>query len=128
MLLVGRNTKSKKCNKGFSLIELIVVMCIIAILTGFIALSCIGYVNKAKKQVCNINCNKLESMYEIYLQSEKIEHTEESFEEFLEQYKNDICPGKGEIFYVDGEVKCSVHSSDDELEEENIEEDDVPFL
>ena len=103
---------------GFTIIEMIVVISIIAILGAIAIPSFIGYTEKAKKEVCKVNCLELERMYETYLTMEGIEHSEAVFAQYLHEYGGNICPGHGEIDYVDGKVRCSVHSK----------ENNVPFL
>lgn len=76
------------------------------------------YIKDAKEKVCSANCVQVERIYEIYLETEDIEHTEGVFEEFLKVYGKDLCPQHGVLIYVDGRVKCSEHT----------EEDEVPFL
>ncbi len=83
-----------------------------------------GYIKKAKEEVCKGNCLQVERDYEMYLEEEGIEHSEVAFEQFLEGYGKKLCPEYGEINYVDGKVKCSVHS---EVDDES-DEGDVPFL
>jgi hypothetical protein len=58
-------------------------------------------------------------MYEVYLELESIEHTYAVFEKFLQENGDNICPEHGAVTYVDGKVKYSVHTEED---------DDVPFL
>ncbi len=48
------------------------------------------------------------------------------FSKKLRLYKDEICPELGEITFVDGEVRCSVHSHG-KMDEEEVDEG-VPFL
>lgn len=108
--------------KGFTLIELIVVLAIISIV-ALIAVSTIYvYIEKAKAEVCEDNCLRLERMYEYYLYSNGLEHSDRVFEMFLGEYGKGICPCSGEIWYLDGRVYCNRHS------EGKDEEEEVPFL
>ena len=59
-------------------------------------------------------------MYGVYLELENIEHTDMVFEQFLQENGKEICPGHGVVTYVDGKVKCSVHTKEDD--------GDIPFL
>lgn len=123
MLLIIKNNMWKKNTKGFTLIELIVVMAIIAILASIAVPTYFGYIKKAKEKVCRVNCVQVERMYEMYLETESIEHSDIVFEEFLKEYGKDICPENGVITYADGKVVCSVHSK-----EVSKDDDDVPYL
>lgn len=49
----------KKRNRGFSLIELIVVIAIMAVLVGVMAPSYLSYVEKARRQTCYTNMDNV---------------------------------------------------------------------
>lgn len=66
----------KKYTKGFTLIELIIVISIIGILVSITVPTYGGYVKRAKEEVCKSNCLRVERMYEMYLETEGIEHSE----------------------------------------------------
>ena len=53
-----RNFK-KKNNKGFSLIELIIVVAIMAVLVGILAPAYLQYVEKARRQTCYWNMDNV---------------------------------------------------------------------
>lgn len=112
----------KRFTKGFMLVELIVVISIIGILAAIAVPAYGAYVEKAKEEVCKGNCLQVERMYEMHLEIEGIEHSDTVFEQFLMEYGKDICPGHGVITYVEGKVKCSVHTVEDDNDGE------VPFL
>lgn len=96
------------------------VLGIIAILGTMLVPAYSGYIEKAKTEVCNINCRELENMYEVSLVEKEVTRTEISFNEFIYEHGKKICPKHGEITYVDGKIKCSVHAKD--------EDEQVPFL
>ncbi len=113
----------KHKNKGFTLVEVIIVIAIIAILAAIAVPYYIEQVEKAEEKICISSCKLFERVYEMYLYEKNIRHSDIVFEKFLQDYGNDICPKHGEVNYVDGEVKCSMH-----LEDEDIIDNDVPFL
>lgn len=92
--------------------------------------SVIGYVYKAEKEVCKVNCLQLEQMYETYLVLEGIDHSDSVFNSYIHEKGMGICPDHGGITYMNGKVECSLHSIDDSDEdgENNEDEGDVPFL
>lgn len=62
---------------------------------------------------------QLERMYDMHLEVEDLEHTNTIFDRFMQKNGKGICPEHGVVTYVDGKVKCSVHTIDDE---------ELPFL
>jgi prepilin-type N-terminal cleavage/methylation domain-containing protein len=116
-------------NKGFTLIELIVVIVIMGTLVAIAVPAYQGYVEKITRQVCNISCQQLEKAFHIYLITENKEDSvpEYEFDNFLKGYGNSICPANGDIEYRNGRVKCVLHPRD--TTNENDDGDDtVPFL
>lgn len=63
-------------NKGFSLIEITVVLVIITILLSIAVPYFVGNTERAKKVVCNANCLQFEKMYETFLIIEGVEHSD----------------------------------------------------
>ncbi|MDC3411841.1 type II secretion system protein [Terrihalobacillus insolitus] len=114
-------------SKGFTLLEIMVVLAILGILVVIVVPSVISTKEKAERGVCGANRVQLERRYESYLVSEGIEHTDEMFVQYLQDYGKNICPAQSEIRYVDGKVECSIHSSDGDGSNEN-EIEDIPFL
>lgn len=121
---IGRNLYVK----GFSLVELMVVISVIAILTAIAVPLFSSFTDKTKKVVCDANCLQLKKMYEVWLISEGREHTKELFFNYRKEYGHEICPDGNDVdYHPDGEVQCIVHS---------VEEDDgdgsdggsVPYL
>ncbi len=125
--------KIKLNTKGFTLIELIIVISIISILAAITVPNFIGYIEKSKEEVCNVNCLKLERMYELYLETEGLDHSDVLFKSFLNDYSKNTCPSHGEITYINGEVRCSVHIDEESIESDDeddngLEDGSVPFL
>lgn len=91
--------------------------------------SFMGYIEKAKKEVCNADCLQLEIMYHVYLILENIDHSEGVFVQYMQECGEKNCPEGGVISYVDGKVQCSVHSRGDDVEsDEDDDNGSVPFL
>ena len=104
------------------LIELSIIISIIGILFAIATPAYSRYVKKVKEEVCKVNCEQVERAYEAYLVLENIENSGVVFEEFMKEYGINLCPEHGIVTYVDGSVKCSVHTKDES------EDDEVPFL
>ena len=64
--IIMRKRKNARCNKGFSLIELIVVMVIVGVLAAVAVPSYIGYVAKAKKGVLETNAYEFTELVRLY--------------------------------------------------------------
>ncbi len=112
-------------NKGFTLIEIIVVIAILAILSAIAIPRIADYKDVAKKQVCYSNCKTIERTYEIYLEREGLDHRELLFNQYMIDNEYNPCPEDGIVSYIDGKVYCSIHNPIEESEEE---EEEVPFL
>lgn len=109
-------------NEGFTLVEVIVVIVILGILAVIAVPNLLAIKEKAKEEVCNANCLQLERMYESYLHMKQIKHSESVFNKYLQEYGEHICPDYGNISYVNGKMRCSVHT------EEDNDDASVPFL
>lgn len=118
---MNKRKRRKNYNKGFTLVELLVVMAILAILASIAVPMYAGYLERAVEEVCNINCLQVERMYNVYLLMENKEDTKNVFDEFMDNYLETICPDNGEIVYMHGSVRCLLHS-------ENEADGSGPFL
>ncbi len=113
-----------KKSDGFTLIELIVVIAILGILVAIAVPRLVGFTSMTKEKVCAANRKTVERLYNTFLLEN--EHGESTFNQFLIENFDEVCPVGAVISYFDGEVKCSVH--DDESDEEESPGEEVPWL
>lgn len=113
--------------KGFTLIELIVVIAILGILALFLVPSFIGYADDAQKATCDANRHLIERSYKFY----KISNENVSLSAYINgdgsEYQGSQCPSKGTYSYDDdnGKVLCSIHGgADDETSDSDIPSDE----
>ncbi|WP_373128284.1 competence type IV pilus major pilin ComGC [Dielma fastidiosa] len=115
-----------KNKKGFTLIELIVVIAILGILALFLVPSFLGYTKDAQKATCEANRHIIERSYTFY----KAKSVEEiTLNEYInsdngKEYQGSKCPAGGVYTYDDanGKVICSIHGEDEDKNEGTGEE------
>jgi prepilin-type N-terminal cleavage/methylation domain-containing protein len=106
-------------DEGFTLVELIIVIAIMAILASAIGLGVIKYIEKSRESNC-INTRKtMEKEY--LLEKTEIEEqrnnsgefSEYTLDEYFQAHEDDYsCPSDGEFEELsDGSIGCSVHGS-----------------
>ena len=114
-------------NKGFTLVEVIVVLVILAVLAAVSIPSMLGFVNDSKEKVCDINRMDITRLYETSVMGGMDVISSEDFEEFvIENWgTTEICPSGGTYTYTTREfegqayvsIDCSVHDGvDDHME------------
>lgn len=116
-----------KNKKGFTLIELIVVIAILGILALFLVPSFIGYADDAQKATCDANRHLIERSYKFY----KVRNEDVLLSAYINgdgsEYQGSQCPSKGTYSYDDdnGKVLCSIHGeADDEISDSDIPSDE----
>ena len=127
MLSIIERSKFKGLKKGFTLIELIIVIAMLGILLSISVPAFSGVKEKANERVCSVNCLQLEKMYVIYLEMKALQHSDMVFGEYLINFKSNVCPESGSITYDKEHVKCSIHNSLDD-DNGNDGDDEVPYL
>lgn len=115
-----------KKSDGFTLVELIVVIAILGIIATIAVPRLFGFKSIAEERACHANRKTVERMYSVFLVGN--DHEESVFNQFLIENFDEICPTGGVISYEDGKVKCSVHGSWSEGEEDKEPGEEVPWL
>jgi prepilin-type N-terminal cleavage/methylation domain-containing protein len=113
-------------NKGFTIIELIVVIAILGIISAIAVPRFVGYRSLAVKSACDKNRNTAERLYITFLLEN--EHRDNKFNQFLIENFNKVCPAGGNTTYEEGNVKCSIHEDESNDVEDDPPSDEVPWL
>lgn len=92
---------------GFTIIELMTVMVVLAILAAIIVPGFISYIDKQKTKECKSNQNSLV----LYLKSERIKDPETSMQEVIDNYEDTLsCPSGGVYTQTDKDTVSCNHS------------------
>ena len=113
-----------KKSKGFTLIELIIVIAILGIITAIAVLRLVRYRSLVLERVCESNRDIVERLYEVFPQ--KGNPGESIFNQFMIENFDKICPAGGVITYEEGKVKCSLHEDVSDNDVEQPLGDEVP--
>ena len=99
----------KKDNQGFSLVELIIVIAMMAVLVGLLAPTFLQYVEKARATTCSYNENVVIRQYKI----DTIMYHLEDFPEYVDNNYGTKCPGGGiwigKVVEGDYIIACNLH-------------------
>jgi len=106
--------------KGFTLVEVLVVLMIISILSLIAIPKIANYKATAEEQTCLVNRRQIALEYDIYLLHNEVDHDSFHWNKFLENCAYQICPTNGILDYEDGKVNCTDHTDN--------KEEEVPFL
>lgn len=115
------NNKRSRSEKGFTLLELLAVMGLLAILLALASLKGTDILANARERVCHYNRALLIKKYESHLVAIGEEHNETLFAGFIMEEGENICPSHGTISIAFQNLLCSVHDIDED-------EDEVPYL
>jgi prepilin-type N-terminal cleavage/methylation domain-containing protein len=107
---------SKK-TKGFTMVEIVVVLTILSVLAGAGVPAMLKYVDKAKEKLCLSNKLTIVRLYKsysmLYPDHNTLQEVLDGKNEFLKSdFESLKCPSGGILSAANGYVVCSIHGSD----------------
>lgn len=113
--MMPHKIKKSENTGGFTLVEIIVVLVIIAVLAAILIPSLTGYIDKANKTACL----ETRAMLSHQILAARALHPELSKEDILGGAASDLvdpdeykCPSGGTYSYKDGVLTCSIHGDE----------------
>lgn len=120
-------TNGNRRNKGFTLIEMMIVIAIIALLIAIAIPQFLGYVEKARATVCLQNRTTILREYQARLASGE----DVTLETVLAKYQpagETLCPAGGTISVSDDTLVCSIHSEDQDAGNTKTIDDIIAYM
>ncbi len=119
-------------NKGFTIVELVIVIAIIGILAAIAIPPYNNYLEKTRQLVCETNRTQLERWLSIEITLNSNIATpnaqKEFIDNFIQEHETNICPSGGSIEYYNGKLICTLHSKVESNGDDDDDEGSRPYL
>lgn len=115
-----------ECNKGLTLVEVLVVIIILGIIAGIALPVYMGRVEKTIADVCEFNRHEVKRQYKDGLVLDANEHSEILFKQYMDEHGGFYCPADGVYSFTNDEVYCDKHKFVEEEKDDGG--DEVPWL